>query len=520
MIKKTRYINNTIILFIGIMVFIFSPFYSLSQQNSILDTTISYKAKNITLYESLNEISDIINYEFSYNADLIATNSEIKADYNNISIRNILSDLIKDSTLQFQLVDKQIIISKKRLINSLTAKNGFKDNSDYFIVRGSVYNRETKEPLPFANVSVLGKSIGTISNNEGNFNIKILYKNITDTLVISYIGYRNTYMPINQLSVLENKIYLEEDQYKIPEVVIRINDPQAILKQSLNRIVDNYYTDPYYITSFYREIVTSKEQLAAISEAVIEVYKSPYRGLFSDQIKLLKSRKNDYYSKNDTISLKLKGGLYASLYMDMIKNPSMFLDENYFYNFKYVITGIVNFDNSTAYVINFKPRIYLKEESFEGNIYINTDNLAIVAIECNITEDAINKIASSLVVKKSFGTKVKPISAKYFINYRRINNKYFLNLARGELEFKVKYRRKLFSKDFKTVFEFASNDIDTVDVKRFDRIETISTNKVFIDENFQYDYNFWGDYSYISPDETLEEALIRIQQKLDEFEKQ
>ena len=92
-----------------------------------------------------------------------------------------------------------------------------------------------------------------------------------------------------------------------------------------------------------------------------------------------------------------------------------------------------------------------------------------------------------------------------------------MNLTRGELEFKINYRRKLFSQNFKTIFEFATNNIETKDVERFDRVETISTHKVFIDENFQYDHQFWGDYNYISPDETIEEALIRIQKKIEEL---
>lgn len=516
---KSKHITNTITLIIGVMVFFFNPYQAFSQKTPILDSLISYKARNITLYEGLHEISEIIDYEFSYNADLIAVNSTIKVAYENKPVSYILSDLINDSTLQFHVVDKQIVITKMRLLNDrLSLKTNFEKKRDFIQVRGKVFNKATKEPLPFANISLLEKSIGTVSNEEGEFNIKILDSQINDTLVVSYIGYKNTYMPISQLSVLMNKIYLEEDHYQIQEVVIRTNKPREILLEAIDKISENYYTDPYYITSFYREIVTNKDQLAAISEAVLEVYKSPYWGLFSDQIKLLKSRKNEYYSSEDTVSLKLKGGLYASLYLDMIKNPSIFLNEDFFHNFTYTITDIVKYDDSPAYIINFKPRVYLQEETFEGNIYINTDNLAIIAIEFKVDEDAIDKIGNNLVVKKSFGTRVRPISAKYFINYRKINGKYFLNLAKGELEFKVKYRRKLFTKDFKTVFEFASNNIDTTDVSRFERIETISSHKIFIDEDFKYDHQFWGDYNYISPDESLEEALIRIQNKLENIE--
>ena len=89
-----------------------------------------------------------------------------------------------------------------------------------------------------------------------------------------------------------------------------------------------------------------------------------------------------------------------------------------------------------------------------------------------------------------------------------------MNLARGELMFKVKYKRNLFATDFKTVFEFAVNDIDTTEIKRLGRVETINAYDVFIDENFEYDNKFWNDYNYISPNETIEEALMRIEKKL------
>ena len=76
------------------------------------------------------------------------------------------------------------------------------------------------------------------------------------------------------------------------------------------------------------------------------------------------------------------------------------------------------------------------------------------------------------------------------------------------------------STNFKTVFEFASNDIDTSEVTRFNRNETISPYKVFIDEDHKYDKKFWGEYNYISPNESLEEALVRIQHKLKKLKKE
>ena len=81
MINKKRNIINTMILSVGIMVFVFLPLHLFSHTNSILDSVITYKTRGISLYEGLNEIGDILGYEFSYNADLIASRNEIKANY-------------------------------------------------------------------------------------------------------------------------------------------------------------------------------------------------------------------------------------------------------------------------------------------------------------------------------------------------------------------------------------------------------------------------------------------------------
>ncbi|MDA3952687.1 MAG: carboxypeptidase-like regulatory domain-containing protein [Bacteroidales bacterium] len=506
------------ILLIGVMVFIFKPLQLFSQSNSILDSIITYKARNVSLYQGLNEIGDIVGYEFSYNADLIISRDQIKANYEKIPLRDLLSKFLNDTCLTYYVSDKQIVIRKRNLLSTLSILFLTSNPGELLQINGIIYKRESGESLPFANISLLGKSVGTVSNDNGKFNLKISINNILDTLVISYIGYKNSNIPVNQLSLNENKIYLEKDNYQIKEVIIRTHNATAILESSLDKIKDNYYTDPYYITSFYRETVTNNNDLVAITESILKVYKSPYLGRFSDQIKLEKSRKKEFYTKEDTFSLKLKGGLYASLSLDLIKNPTYFLNSNYFNSFNYILSKIVYFNNTSAYVIKFKPKYFLEENSLEGNIYVNTDNLAIVAVEFNITSEAIEKLGSSLVIQKAFRTKVNPITVKYLISYRKVNNKYYMNLARGELIFKVKHKRKLFAADFKTVFEFAVNDIDTNDVKRFDRVETISSNDVFIDENFQYDKMFWGDYNYISPNETLGQALIRIKKKLKSIE--
>lgn len=493
------------------MLLIFCNVYS----QSILDTTITIKIRNLTLENTLKEIEEDINRNFSYNPDLISIKRTIKQEYNNNVLKDILHDLIKDSTLAFKEIDKQIVIHKKNKIQNFNTYTSTESLDSIIVIKGNVYDAITGESLPFANLGIKDKSYGTISNENGKFKLKIPASCIDENIIVSYMGYRNAVILIKDLSLFDNSIYIEKDILKIQEAIIRLHNPTNLISKALEGFSKNYFYNPYEITGFYREYVNKKNSLMSISEAVIEIYKSPYGGFYSDQIKVLKSRQNVFYQSEDTIAFKLKGGLNSSLYLDIIKNPHYFLKEEYFNLFQYEMDNIVMFNGNASYVIKFIPKYYLEENSFEGKIYINSNDMAILAIKTNITKEALEKIGSSLVIKEARKTKVYPESVAYSINYRKIGNRYFLNQVRGELEFKVKQRNKLFGTNYKTVFELATNYIDTVGVKRFKHKDIISTNGIFIDEKYRYDSDFWGNYNYIIPNETLEDALIRINKNLD-----
>lgn len=498
-----------------IIILLFSLNIVSAQNNSILDTTLSYKSKDLKLSQVLSELGNKVGYSFSYNPDLLASYRVVKAKFTETSLNEILNTLINDSTLVFKVIDKQIIITKDNKINKLSFIHTVEGSTVNFLrIRGKIIDQRSGAPLSFSNVAIKNKALGTISNEQGEFNLTLSSSFISDTIVFSYLGYRNAYIAIKELAIRNNKIYLLKENYRIKEVVIKNYNANEILKNAVNDIKNNYYTDPYQITAFYREMVKKESDLVAISEAVLDVYKSPYLGTYSDQIKLIKGRRDEFYSNNDTIALKLKAGLHTSLYLDVVKNPPYFLQEKFFHLFSYYVEKISKYNDQSVYEIKFKPKYYIEENSFEGIIYIGTEDLSIVALDFKITENALQKMGRELIVRKAFRTKVKTVEAHYQVNYRKVDGKYYLNFATGELEFKVRRKKSLFSKDFRTSFEFVSNDYKIKDVKRHNRSDLISKYKVFLDAQYEYDYKYWALYNYISPNKSLEDALIDIQKKI------
>jgi len=500
------------IFFILALIILFFTGYA---QNQVFDTSITYKTKNIELYDALNELGEMIGYEFSYNADLIPASKTIKADFKDEKLHIILNNLLNDSTLNYKIVEKQIVIYKKNTLKGLASHhNNLKDSTFQLAIKGKVIDQISEEPLAYANISILGKSIGTVTNNDGEFVFKIPAQFLPFDLAVSFVGYKNAIVPISKLSQDINIIYLKRVNISLQEVVIRYVEPETLIREAVKKIPENYSTQDNIYTVFYREIIQRNDDYAAVSEAVLNVFKSPYTNYHNDHIRLLKSRKNIDYSIMDTIFFKLKGGLHASLYLDIIKNSISFIDVDKLHLYEYTMTNIVKFNHNTAYEIKFSPRYDLKDESFRGTIFIDTETSAIKAAEFEIEPSAVSKMSQELVVKKNWRVKVKPISAKYKVSYRTLNNVLHLNMVRGELDFRVKNRKRLFADNYKTIFEFAVNDIDTTNIDDFKRKELINTEQIFIDQDNEYDADFWGEYNFIQPDEPLEQALVRIAKNL------
>ncbi len=100
---------------------------------------------------------------------------------------------------------------------------------------------ENKLPLPYANINVLNKNKGVISNEEGCFTLNISELNKTDTLRISYIGYKSIDLTLEALKI-SPIISLREENLILNNITVFANtpDPQEIVKKILSSKEQNY----------------------------------------------------------------------------------------------------------------------------------------------------------------------------------------------------------------------------------------------------------------------------------------
>ncbi|RZT95447.1 carboxypeptidase-like protein [Ancylomarina subtilis] len=479
-------------------------------QNKGLNQKISINLIDLSLENALDSIAKKTNTYFTYDASILIGKPRVNLVAEDQILKLVLRQIIPDTTLNFQLINKQIIIVPASLKENI-AQKVLRPQLKTKKISGRIINKKNKKALAYANIGLRGKTVGTISNIDGEFLLNIQAEHFNDTLAISFIGFKNTEIPLAQISSDEITVELQEDYISLQEVVIRNTAPLALLKSAINNFGQNYPKKSSLLTAFYRESVSKNKNYMIYLESILDIYKSSYQsGNRVDMAKVFQSRKIYDSNRLDTVSLRLKGGVEGCLQLDIVKNKIDFLTPESLDFYYFQMDGISSFNDHPVYIIRFQPKPNLKELLFEGTIYLDTRSLSIIRAEFSYPLKRINETKNQFIAQKSSKTKVRPLRIEYVVSYKNINGKYYLNHTKGNLKFKVKHKRKFFSKTFETCFEMAVTQVDTINTERFKYKERLRPRTVMSKTRLPYDAGFWGSQNYIEPEESIQQALKRI----------
>ena len=110
--------------------------------------------------------------------------------------------------------------------------------------------------------------------------------------------------------------------------------------------------------------------------------------------------------------------------------------------------------------------------------------------------------------------------AAYRIDYREKNGKWYYSYSRGQIIFKIEWKKRLFNTIYESTIEMAVTDWEKTTEKPVKFSERMKSNIVMTDEISGFaDREFWGEYNVIEPEKPIESAIKKIQKRL-EKEKQ
>lgn len=413
------------------------------------------------------------------------------------------------------------------------------DNSGITIT-GTVRDHETRRRMENVTVTIVGTSIGTVTNADGVFSLKISGALTSRNLEFSHIGYQNTSMLIpatseitafssdsNPNSTSSTKqtdtqifsanhtvtIWMTPTARQLDEALIFGADARQLVEEALRNIPENYPLTNNQLQSFYRETVQKGQRYISVSEAMMDVYKTPYlrRDPDRDRVRLTKARRLMSQKASDTLAVKVEGGPTQSLYLDIVKNPDILFNLQTLDYYSFILEPYEMMDGRIQYVIRFEPRAIVDYALCEGRIYIDREELAITRAEYFLDVSDTDKATSAILRKKPFGIRFRPLEVHQVVQYKLQGDVAYLSYIRNEIRFKCDWKRRLFSSVYTARSEMVVVERDEQPQNPISRQEAFKSSQIFYDMvNVYWDEDFWKDYNIIEPTESLENAVKKL----------
>jgi hypothetical protein len=390
-----------------------------------------------------------------------------------------------------------------------------RDTSAFTQYKGFILDSKSKKELAFATISVLGTNISSVSNSEGEFSIKIPRENSNADLMVSFLGYRNKIISLKELQPEKNQILLESFNIALGEVIVSTNDAEKLFNQVMSKREQNYGNDLNLMTGFYRETIRKRRTYLSLSESVVEIQKQPYLSNVDDFIILFKGRKNTDYTKLDTLTFKLQGGPYTTMFLDIMKYPDFIFTDGALEVYDFSMENNTQIDDKKVYVLAFKQKPSITTPLYYGKLFIDTESMAIISATFNLNVEDKKAAGLMFTKKKPAEAEVYPLVAGYQINYREQNGKWLFAYSRGDITFKVDWDKKLFNTTYESSVEMAVTDWKKNNNDSKKSTQKLRQNVIMMDKvsNFA-DAEFWGEYNIIEPEKSIETAIRKIQRKM------
>jgi hypothetical protein len=385
---------------------------------------------------------------------------------------------------------------------------------DYLTLTGKVTDSQTRLPLAYANVGIVGKSLGTVTNAEGNFIFKIPASCLPDSLKISKVGYQSVVKAVVDSRGYSLQVALQEAAVQLPEIQVNAKGLTGleIIKKAIAAIPANYDTAAVQMLAFYREITHLDTFRINHIESVLEAtYQSNAE---MAELKTLKERRqkpdnaitrdaqfHHFLQLNNGPKYAIRSGNMLSVYQK--PNKHSFLNSRNFKHYAFVLQGIVSDRQRSMYVIAIQPKKKNSKALATGKLYIDVQTLAFAQWDFELTSKGLDIENNRNFLLKSIGRMVMKASlyvskAREVGHFDQYQGKWYLKDVQRHFLADVNSKsRSLENSVWKTDLLLTVTDITRLsgaaakEVKIYSSADSLSEKLNTTD--------FWGNFNTIPP---------------------
>jgi len=340
------------------------------------------------------------------------------------------------------------------------------------LLKGKVIDQESNEGIGFVSIGIEGTFLGTATNSDGFFELKVPEEQQSKNLYFSAIGYKNISLSISDiLHTPEIVINLIPQSYSIESVDVAAESKvlQRILRTAAERIPKNYISAPLNFKIYYQEQKSTDITASKSAKIIVDLYdvNGYTKPSWSDAFKSRSYKITETQADEPAITFRAAANsLDEMLESDIARLSNTILNPKLLNDYKLKMEAKTRYNNDSVWIISYEA---LKMDlahtgsfyptSYKGKIYISMSNYVILRNELSLSESQANIQGRSLAAKNN---PISKIQRNITTGYKKTKNKYALAYIDSEKQYT--------SPEKQSVFE--SGKIVILD------IETLNTRKI------------------------------------------
>lgn len=356
---------------------------------------------------------------------------------------------------------------------------------------GVVRDKESKEVLQFASIGIKSKSVGTITNLQGEFDFHVPAEFRNEILSVSMLGYKNYEAPVWSFESLgEIVIEMERAVTVLQEVVVADSLMGGdVLRVALSRLEDNLPQKPFLLDCFYRDIKNVGGTYISLLEAAVQIYDEDSREprnkhRLRERVKLVELRQSLGYESKFTAYFDQDNLLEDLLLNNNIRYRQIDASED-------LLTVVErerdsHFDGSDVFVVSYSGGEYMFK------VYIRKENYAISRFEFRLQDEL-----EGPVIGRRKGMLGRFVGLEKVIEFKRYEDRMFVSSIRMNSKInwydsgtgQVRFETELFQ-------QLLVNQIDTAPKERINSVESMKKYGLQF-QTYQYNKPFWDNYNVI-----------------------
>lgn len=390
------------------------------------------------------------------------------------------------------------------------------------LIGGTVLNEENKQPIPFASVILNGTFNGTTTDKDGKFLLEIPNYNQDNKFTFKIIGYEEKTINLVEL-MRSDVIYLKVKEEQLNEVVVTPINAYKLINEAADKIPENHYSIPIGQEVFYRQTLTTNNELSIIEEGHYDILNTFNRKALPKNATIKKARGfidltpyrdlGKIVSKNiedDSLDIEQSSQVILGFnpdLEDLRSDKNSVLGKNNDKNYVFNYAGMAIKNGVVMHIVTFDQAEGIKKTLFKGTVYIDTASLAIVEIDAHLSPEGIDfqkliPLRFRLLMKLggyTVSVKALAFSAKYvkYGDFWVVNEGGFSGVGNISRRDKVSLNGNL-SSNFKVLRNY-----DRANFYRKNSDYNTIPSKI---EDFSNKY-FWGSTETLKMDANIESLL-------------